>query len=58
MTSIIEASQQAELALAAYADFSGPTAGYQKALQDVGMSEAQAADFLKHWTVVDRAVEP
>ncbi|MEO8409808.1 MAG: hypothetical protein ABI478_04505 [Propionivibrio sp.] len=53
MNSVIEYSMQAELALAAYADLSGPVSGHQQALKDAGMSASQAADFVKRWAVID-----
>jgi len=57
MTSITEASQQANLALAAYATLTKgmKDQDYINALVAVGMSESEAEDFVKHWTVVDSA---
>ena len=45
--------QQAQLAEAAYADFSNPDVTVFQALLNEGMSDAQATDFLAHWQVVD-----
>jgi len=57
MTSIIEASQQANLALAAYATLTKGISdkAYTNALEKVGMSESEAKEFAKHWEVVDSA---
>ncbi|MEW5967523.1 MAG: hypothetical protein AB1720_11130 [Pseudomonadota bacterium] len=59
MSTIQDLFQQAQLAEAAYANFldtSGnlitTNAGVSTALQNDGMSEQQAAEFVKHWRVV------
>jgi hypothetical protein len=44
---------QSMLAEAAYADLQTGTPNKQ-ALIDAGMGDAQANDFIKHWTVVDQ----
>jgi Ca2+-binding RTX toxin-like protein len=49
---IIEYFKQAELALAAYADLSGPVSGYSAALEMAGMSAPEAAHFTENWRVV------
>lgn len=54
MSPIIEYSNQAELALAAYADLSGSSSGYPAALEAAGMSALQAVEFAKRWTVIDQ----
>lgn len=46
--------QQAQLAEAAYADYSKPNTSTEQALTAEGMSTAQAADFVLHWRVIDR----
>ena len=58
MSTIQDLFQQAQLAEAAYANFfdnSGnlitTNAGVSTALQNDGMSEKQAAEFVKHWRV-------
>ncbi len=45
--------QQAQLAEAAYVDFSNSTVGEYQALVNGKFSSAQAADFVAHWKVVD-----
>ena len=52
MSSIQNLFQQAQLAEAAYADFSNPDV--QKALTNAGFSSAQAVEFVAHWRVIDQ----
>ncbi len=54
MNTIQELFQQAQLAEAAYANFLDPTKTRLQALQDEGMSTAQANAFLARWRVVDQ----
>lgn len=61
MNTITSLFQQAQLAEAAYAKFIDNAgnlittdAGVKTALQNEGMSLAQAADFVTHWRVVDQ----
>ena len=44
--------EQAQLAEAAYADFSDPGKTRLQALKDEGFSDAQATEFVLHWKVV------
>ena len=53
MNTIEDIFQQAQLAEAAYADFSNPTVSEYQALINGNFSSAQAADFVAHWKVVD-----
>jgi hypothetical protein len=52
MSTIQELFQQAQLAEAAYADFSDPLKTKLQALEDNGFSATQATDFLTHWRYV------
>jgi len=56
MSMIQDLFQQAQLAEAAYADFSNPNVSTANALQDANnggsFSEAQAATFVADWSVV------
>lgn len=58
MTTIQELFQQAQLAEAAYADFSDPNVSIIAALQNTNnggsFTEAQATEFVKHWKVVNQ----
>ncbi|MDY0014279.1 MAG: hypothetical protein RBS40_15500 [Rhodocyclaceae bacterium] len=45
---------QAELALAAYADLTGPASGYKTALEAVGVASPQADALLSNYTVVEQ----
>ncbi|HQW21641.1 MAG TPA: hypothetical protein PLI90_13345, partial [Rhodocyclaceae bacterium] len=54
MNSIQELFQQAQLAEAAYADFSVPGVGLKDALISEGMSEPQATEFTNNWREVDQ----
>lgn len=55
MSTIQNLFQQAQLAEAAYADFSDPTVTTKQALQNEGMSAKQANAFLKDWREVDQS---
>jgi len=54
MSLMSDCSEQAELALAAYAGLSSGITGalYRRALEDAGMSVPQASHFSEQWTVV------
>ncbi|MDA8129849.1 MAG: hypothetical protein M0Z73_14285 [Betaproteobacteria bacterium] len=55
MGTIQDLFQQAQLAEAAYADFSDPNVTAKQALQNGGFSETQATAFLKAWREVDQS---
>ena len=55
MSTIQNLFQQAQLAEAAYADFSDPTVTAKQALQNEGMASTQATAFLKDWREVDQS---
>lgn len=46
--------QQAQLAEAAYADFSKSNTTTEQALRAEGMSQSQAADFVTQWQVISQ----
>lgn len=58
MSTIQDLFQQAQLAEAAYANFSAFPNNPIGALEEEGMSHAQATDFLTHWRYVDQFTEP
>lgn len=53
MTSTQDMFQQAQLAEAAYADFSKVTTSTKQALINAGFSDAQATAFVAEWEVID-----
>jgi len=53
MNTITSIFEQAQLAEAAYADFSNPNISHLAALQAEKFSSAQATEFLNNWRVVD-----
>lgn len=55
MSTIQDLFQQAQLAEAAYADFSDPAVTAKQALQNEGMSESQASAFLKDWREINQS---
>lgn len=54
MNNSVEYFNQAELALAAYANLQAGTPNTGKLQDDAGMSAAQAAAFASKWNVVDQ----
>lgn len=54
MTTIIQQAQQAELALAAYANLIAGSDPSPKSLTDAGLSDSQADKFIARYTVVDQ----
>ena len=57
MISIQDLFQQAQLAEAAYANFSNPDISVRQALINEGMSGSQATAFLQNWRVVSQFTE-
>ena len=55
MSTIQNLFQQAQLAEAAYADFSDPKVTAKQALQNEGFSETQATVFLKDWREINQS---
>lgn len=53
MSTIQDLFQQAQLAEAAYADFSSPDITVEQALINSGMPEKQASIFVSQWEVID-----
>jgi len=54
MSTAADFYNKSELALSAYADFSGGITNYQTALVNAGMSDKQATEFALQWTVLSQ----
>lgn len=57
MSAIQDLFQQAQLAEAAYADFSNPNVSVEQALRNEGMSATQATAFVSNWRVISQFSE-
>jgi len=57
MSAIQDLFQQAQLAEAAYANFTAFSNNPKGALEEVGFSSTQADDFVKHWEVINQYIE-
>ena len=58
MSAIQDLFQQAQLAEAAYANFTAFSNNPKGALEEVGFSSTQADDFVKHWEVINQYIAP